>query len=113
MLEAAAVAASFLAFAAFHAAEPRRRPARWRGAAPPWLATALRVAGAAVLASSVALWRSVEGATSALLVVAAALCAAATLFVLVAPVFPRLVWGLTVACAAATLVLSIAGGLRG
>ncbi len=100
MLEAAALAWTFLAFALFHAGA--------RGGA-----AVARAAAPLSLALGVAQWSRVEDTSAALLVVLGALCAAATLFVLLVPVFPRATWGAALACAPAALVLSLCGGCHG
>ena len=55
----------------------------------------------------------VNNCAAAVLVVLAALCATATLFVLLATVRPRWMWALACACAPAIVVLSLVGWRRG
>jgi hypothetical protein len=113
MLEAATFAWVTFGFALFHAAEPRRRPVRFQTSLPIWSPAAMRIAGTVVLALSVTQRSNVEGLAAALLVVLAMACGAATLFVLVAPLAPRIVWGLAIACAPAGLILSFLGVVHG
>jgi hypothetical protein len=81
--------------------------------AAAWSPVALRVVGVLLLALSVTQWSDVEGLAAALLVVLAMFCGAATLFVLFAPLAPRIVWGLAIACAPAGLILSFLGVVHG
>lgn len=110
MLEAAALCSSHLAFALLHAAEARRRPRRLAGLGPGW-SGAFRAAALALITWSVACWARSEDWSAALLVVLAALCTSATLFVLLVRVFPRPVWGLSLLCAPAALLFSVLGVL--
>lgn len=112
MLEGAALLALYLAFALLHAAEPRRRPPSWPARAPAW-DRRRRIAALACLASGVGLWAHAEDLAAALLVALAALTAFATAVVLLAPVAPRLMWGLAIACAPAAIALSLGGACRG
>ena len=109
MLELATLGSTFLAFALLHGAEPSRRPERLRGAAPWWQHMS-RLAAAALVLFSVAVWARVEGTGAALLVVLTMFSVAATLFVLTVPVFPRLTWGAALACAASVPLLWLLGG---
>jgi hypothetical protein len=113
MLESATLMWVILAFASFHAADVHRRPVRFQNMAAPWSSTALRAVGVLLLALSVTLRSNVEGLAAALLVVLAMCCGAATLFVLLAPLAPRVVWGLAIACAPAGLILSFLGVVHG
>jgi hypothetical protein len=113
MLESATLMWAILAFASFHAAEVRRRPVRFRNLAAACSPIALRAVGVLLLALSVTQWSNVEGLAAALLVVLAMFCGAATLFVLFAPLAPRVVWGLAIACAPAGLILSLLGVVHG
>jgi hypothetical protein len=112
MLEGAALLALYLAFALLHAAEPRRRPSSWPALAPAW-DRRFRIAALACLACGTGLWARAEGLAAALLVALSALTAFATAVVLLAPVAPRLVWGLAVACVPAALALTLWGVCRG
>jgi hypothetical protein len=112
MVELGALAAVFLAFALLHGAEAKRRPPGLARLAPAWK-YALRVAALAVLAWGIGRWAGAEDATAAILVILTAFCAAATFFVLAASVFPRLAWGLALACAPALVLLSLLGGCHG
>ena len=112
MLELASFGSTFLAFALLHGAEPRRLPSRFRGAAPVWR-HASRLAAAALVLLSIAVWARVEGMGAAILVVLAMFSVAATLFVLALPVIPRLTWGAAIACAVSVPVLSLLGGAGG
>jgi multisubunit Na+/H+ antiporter MnhB subunit len=113
MLEAATFASTFLAFALLHGAEPRRRPARFRTLGAWWSPAATRATAGLLLAASVGQWTRVEGLSAAFLVVAGAFSLAATLFVLLVPLLPRVIWGVALASAPAALVLSLLGGRRG
>jgi hypothetical protein len=109
MLEGATLTWAFLAFALLHGAEARRRPSflsRLPGGS-------LRVAAVAALALSISTWTRVEGMAAAILVVLAALSLAATLFVLMAPLLPRVTWVLALASGPIAVALSLMGGHRG
>ncbi len=112
MLELATFAANFLAFALWHAADPRRRPPRLREVAPAW-SLASRWGAAALVLLGIAAWTQLEGVAAALLVVLTMFSTAATLFVLAVPVFPRLTWGAALACLPSVPLLSWLGGLGG
>lgn len=112
MLELATLASTFLAFALLHGAEPHRRPVRFRAARPLWKHVNRLVAVMLVL-FSIALWARIEGLRAAILVVLTMLSAAATLFVLAVPVFPRLTWGAALACAPSVPLLLLFGGAGG
>ncbi|HEU5075287.1 MAG TPA: hypothetical protein VFU02_13950 [Polyangiaceae bacterium] len=112
MLELATLAATFLAFALLHAAEPRRRPLRFRSPAPMWR-HASRLLSGMLLLFSIAWWARVEGAPAAILVVLTMFSTTATLFVLAVPVVPRLVWGTALACALSLPFLSWLGASGG
>lgn len=112
MLELATLAANFLAFALLHGAEPWRRPERWRRLAPLWSRVS-RWSALLLVLFSVALWARIEGLIAALLVVLTMFSAAATLFLLVVPVAPRLIWGTALVCAVGVPGLAWWGGLGG
>jgi hypothetical protein len=110
MLEAASVLSAYLAFALLHAAEPRRLPRPSHRPPPGW---AMRLAAMAAYAAAVALWARAESVGAALLVALGSFTLCASLFVLLAPVAPRLVWGLAAACPVAIAALALCGGLLG
>ncbi|WP_437926837.1 hypothetical protein WMF37_48685 [Sorangium sp. So ce291] len=115
MVEIASLLAAYLAFALLHAARPERVPFRvaprlrrrraWRIAA--------RALAAASFSLSVWLWRRTEAGPAAFLVPFAAFLCAASLFVLLAPVWPRAAWGLALLCPPAVAALSFAGAFHG
>jgi hypothetical protein len=110
MLETAAVLASYLAFALLHGADARRLPRPPRRPPPAW---AMRLGALAVGALAVSLWARSHGLTEALLVMLASLSLCAALFVLLAPVIPRVVWAVAASCPVAIAALAALGGLLG
>ncbi|WP_437675084.1 hypothetical protein [Sorangium sp. So ce131] len=115
MVETASILAAYLAFALLHAARPERIPfgvaARLRGKRA-WSAAARGLAAAA-FALSVWLWSRAEAGPSAILVAFTALMAAASLFVLIAPVWPRAAWIPALLSPPAIAVLSSVGACHG
>ncbi|MGK3969795.1 hypothetical protein WMF38_32565 [Sorangium sp. So ce118] len=115
MVEAASVLAAYFAFALLHAARPERIPfgvaSRLRGRRG-WRVAA-RILAVAFFSLSVALWSLAEAGPAAFLVALAALLVAATLFVLLAPIWPRAVWSLAVLCPPAIAALSLLGARHG
>jgi hypothetical protein len=115
MVETASVLAAYLAFALLHAARPERIPfgvaTRLRGRRA-WRVAARGLAVAS-FSLSVALWGRVEAGPAAFLVALAALMVAATLFVLLAPIWPRAVFGLALLCPPAIVALSLLGARHG
>jgi hypothetical protein len=112
----ASVLAAYAAFALLHAARPRRLP---RGLAPRFAAgrawgPTLRLAACGAFVLSAWLWgdgrAGVEGAIMAFV----ALTACASLFVVLAPLVPRLTWGVALLALPLVAALSLlAGGGRG
>ncbi len=89
MRELACLAFCTLSFACFYAAVPARRPPVLRRG--PLAAWPFQVVGFFVFGGALAVcWD--EGASFAWLVASAAVSVVATLFVLLAPVLPRLTW---------------------
>ncbi|MGK3998763.1 hypothetical protein [Sorangium sp. So ce1024] len=115
MVETASVLAAYFAFALLHAARPERIPfgvaSRLRGRRA-W-GVGARVLAVASFSLSVALWRLAEAGPAAFLVALTALLVAATLFVLLAPIWPRAVFGLAVLCPPAIAALSLLGARHG
>ncbi|WP_438040328.1 hypothetical protein [Sorangium sp. So ce128] len=115
MVETASVLSAYLAFALLHGARPERLPfgvaARLR-ARREWRASA-RVLAAAFFSLSVWLWSRAEAGAAAFLVPFATLLCAASAFVLLAPVWPRAVWGLAFLCPPAIAALSLLGARHG
>jgi hypothetical protein len=112
MLETASVLCFFLAFALLHGASPGRFPLQ--GLKPSGRLRALLRAGALVaIAAGVTSWSRAENTTAALLVALTAFSVAATAFVLLAPLFPRTVWGLALACPVLVAALLALGGSHG
>ena len=112
MVELAALLSFYVAFALLHASHPSHFPVR------RWKPTRLQLGGLELVAAlatvlGVALWARVEGLTAALLVGAAALSLTATLFVVLAPLAPRLVWGIALGGTALIPVLMALGGHDG
>jgi hypothetical protein len=113
MLETASILAAYFAFALLHGARAERIPfqiAARLHARREWTAVA-RILSVVFLSLSVWLWRRTEPGPAALLVAFTAFLVAASLFVLLAPLWPRAVWALAVACLPAIAVLSLAGAL--
>ncbi|SRR5690606_444503 len=108
MLEVASLLALYLAFALVHAAHPRRFPARRWHPTRAWLG-AMRAFAAASAISGVVLWAQVQGVVAALLVALAALCVIGALFVLLAPLSPRTLWSLALACPLLIVSFTLAG----
>lgn len=106
MLSLASVLASYVAVAAVFAARPRsaRRPSL----VPPRARPAMYVLSIAAIVAAVMLWPPSDGAVMASLSVVLAVSVAATGFVLLEPIAPRLVWSLAAAAPAAATVLAIA-----
>ncbi|WP_437723836.1 hypothetical protein [Sorangium sp. So ce861] len=115
MVEIASLLSAYLAFALLHAARPERVPfdvaPRLRGQRA-WRVAA-RVLAAVSFALSVWLWRRTEAGPAAYLVPFAALLCAASLFVLLAPLWPRAAWGLALLSPPAVVALSLAGACHG
>jgi len=91
MLELAAVALAYVAFALLHAADARR--------APPWLARrrcgrCLRVAAACVSIASLRLWSRAENMSAAIICVLAAFSVVGMSFVILRPRFAHVLWPL-------------------
>jgi hypothetical protein len=103
MLEVASLAATFLSFALVHLAHARRARDRLG------VRLGLYALAFAALAWGVLAWERSEDLTAALLVSFSALCATASLFVVLVPVAPRLLWSLTAASAAWVLVALVGG----
>jgi hypothetical protein len=112
MLEAAAVLLLFLSFALVHGAATGRFPVSgWK---PGKGSVALLKVGAlAAAAGGVACWSQVDNTTAALLVALSALSVAATLVVLLSPVFPRAMWALLIVWSLLVVLLLPLGGWRG
>jgi hypothetical protein len=110
MLEAASVLSAYLAFALLHGADPRRLPRPPHRPPPAW---AMRVAALAAYAAAITLWARADGLGSALLVGVATSTLCASVFVLMSPVVPRIVWGLAATCPVVVAVLAVRGGLFG
>ncbi|WP_433931244.1 hypothetical protein AB3662_43880 [Sorangium cellulosum] len=115
MVEIASVLAAYFAFALLHAARPERIPfgvaSRLRGRRA-WRVAA-RVLAFGFFSLSVALWGRAEAGPAAFLSALAALLVAASLFVLLAPIWPRAVWSLAVLCPPAIAALSFLGARHG
>lgn len=112
MLEMAAVLCFFCAFALLHGAAPGRFPIR-RAKQNRSAFQLMRLGTLVALAGGVATWSRAENTTAALLVALAALSVVATAFVLLAPRFPRTLWGLALACPLLIGALLALGGGRG
>lgn len=115
MVEIASLLSAYLAFALLHAARPERVPfgvapwlRRWRA----WRFAA-RALAAVSFSLSVWLWRRTEAGPAAYLVPFAALLCAASLFVLLAPLWPRATWGLALLSPPVVVALSFAGACHG
>jgi predicted anti-sigma-YlaC factor YlaD len=112
MVELAALACFYLAFGLVYGADRGRFPLkRWKPAR--LLFAGMKLVAALSTSVGVALWARVEGATAALLVAVTALSVAAIVFILVAPIAPRAVWGLAFSVPLLVLGLLLAGGARG
>jgi len=112
MLEAASVLSFFVAFALLHGAAPNRFPVK--RSRPSRAVPALMRAGALVATGGgLASWTRTENTTAALLAALAALSVMATHFVLLAPLFPRAMWGLALACPLLIVALLALGGGHG
>jgi hypothetical protein len=96
MAELVSVSAAYVAFALIHAADARPLPSGLHAALHRvrFARTGLRLLALAAFALSSWCWSRVEDGPSILLVPFTAFMAAASVFVLLAPVAPRLVWGL-------------------
>lgn len=112
MLEGASLLSFFLAFALLHGAAPNRLPLK-RTKAGRTVFTCMRTAAVVTAGAGVVLWSRTQNATTALLVAIAALSMVATVFVLLAPLFPRAVWALVIACLPLTIALALLGGSNG
>jgi hypothetical protein len=112
MVELAALACFYLAFALVYGADRGRFPfKRWK---PARLVFAgMKLVAALSAGVGVALWTRSEGATAAALVAVTALSVAATVCVLIAPLAPRVVWGFALSAPLLVLVLVLTGGSRG
>ena len=106
MHECALALAAYFGFALLHAVSPRRGnglqlnvPAVWRGP--------MRALSGLVVA--VATWSAAEtlGTAQAIFVMLAAWLSVATACVLLAPLFPRLVWGTAAASVPAWLIIQL------
>ncbi|WP_437293219.1 hypothetical protein [Sorangium sp. So ce426] len=115
MVETASVLSAYLAFALLHGARPERLPLVIAARLRAWRAwrAAARVLSVASFSLSVWLWSRAEAGAAAYLVPLAALLCAASLFVLLAPVWPRVVWGLAFLCPPAIAALSLLGARHG
>lgn len=115
MIETASVLAAYFAFALLHAANPRRIPfgilSRLRSKRA-W-APAARAFAVVFFSWSVWLWSRVEPGPAAILVAFTAFMGAASVFVLLAPVWPRAVWSLAILCPPAVAALSFVGVFYG
>ncbi len=107
MTEIAALLSLYLAFALAHGADPRRFPARWKPTRG--LLFAMRVAAAGATVAGVVLWARTGGIVEALLVALTALTVAATSFVLLAPLSPRALWSVVLACPLLIAALALVG----
>jgi hypothetical protein len=108
MLESASVLSFYLAFALLHGADAARYPLK--GARPSrQLLRCMKGASPLAAALGTALWAEADSARAALLVAPTALSAVATVFVLLAPVAPRVLWGLALACPPLILALALGG----
>jgi hypothetical protein len=99
----AAVLMAYTAVAAAYSAGARR------GAVPPrarWIRASVALAAGAAAAT---LWPRSDGAILAGVCVAMSLSAMATLFVLIAPVWPRLAWSIAAIAPAAAAALAAIG----
>lgn len=115
MIETASVLAAYFAFALLHAANAKRIPfgilSRLRSKRA-W-SPAVRAVAVVFFSWSVWLWSRVEAGPAALLVVFTAFTVAASVFVLLAPVWPRAVWSLAILCPPAVAALSFFGAFHG
>jgi len=107
MLSLASVLAAYVAVAAVFAARPRsqRRPSL----VPPRARPAMYALAIGAVVAATALWPPGDGAVMTTICVVLAVSVAATLFVLLEPFAPRLVWGLAAAAPVAAAALAIAG----
>jgi hypothetical protein len=112
MFDVAAFLSSYLAFALLHGASATRFPSRrWR----PTRAWIFVMRGLFVPTSAltVRLFSASHGTGEGVLLALLALCASATAFVLLAPVRPRISWGLALSCPALITMLAILGAAGG
>jgi len=112
MQEAASLLCFYLAFALLHGASPGRFPLKtWQ---PSQRRSGLmRLSALLAAAAGVFLYDLRHGLSDALLVAFPALSTMATVFVLLAPTCPRLLWALALACPPLVLILSILGASDG
>ena len=112
MFEGASLLSFYLAFALLCGADPRRFPAPSWKPTEGWL-RAMRLGAVAAVIAGVALWTRVGGVAAALLMAPTALSVAATVFVLLAPLAGRMLWGVALACPLLIAILALAGGSNG
>jgi hypothetical protein len=112
MLELAALACLYLAFALLYGADRKRFPLE-RSKPARFLLAGMQLGAVLSTAVGFALWARVEGATAALLVAVTALSVAGSVYVLLAPLAPRVVWGFALAAPLLALVLFLIGSSRG
>jgi hypothetical protein len=112
MLEAASLLCFYLAFALLHGAQPARFPLKTWQPSRRWIGL-MRLSALLAGAAGALLYDLRHGPSDALLIALPALCVMATAFVLLAPICPRLLWGLALACPPLVLVLSILGASDG
>jgi hypothetical protein len=110
MFEMASLLSLYFGFAVLYGASARVLP---RALHPPKRCgrAAMRVIALLSTAAGVWLWTFTGSVTDAMLVATTALAAFATLFVLLAPAYPRMAWATVLACPPVVLSCSIAGAL--
>ena len=113
MVELASLSLTYIAVASLHAADPARAPWRVRRAAHRLWRAALWLLAAAAFITAIALWRRVEMGALGFIVPLALLMVEASLFVLLVPLAPRLMWGLAALCLVAAPPLAFLGLTRG
>ena len=115
MIETASVLSAYFAFALLHAANPKRIPFSILSgprSSRAW-APLVRVVAVVFFSWSVWLWSRVEAGPASIFVAFTGFMVAASVFVLLAPVWPRVVWSLAILCPPAVAALSFIGASRG
>jgi uncharacterized membrane protein YsdA (DUF1294 family) len=109
MLELASLLLTYVAFAALHAANPARVPWRVPETAHRLWRAALRLIAVGAFIMAIALWHRLEASALGLIVPLSILMASASLFVLLVPLAPRLMWGLAALCLVFAPTLAVIG----
>jgi hypothetical protein len=112
MFEAASLASLYFGFAVLHAANAARLPCGFP-LVRAWGRGTLRIVAVLAFAVGVWLFHWNDDVTSACLLALTAFSGVATLFVLLVPVFPRIIWGLAVASPLLGVGLVLLGIYRG